>query len=368
MARDDADYGNLYSAPFQQPDCENAASTRKELIDGNALQQELLRLKEEHGRDAWMDDVPMQSRTEWTPQEHSLYKTHQTLANQLRTALEIDQKAGPPDARGERTLLVSYSKGEIGMGRRVASYPSMQHCPSPLRRALLRKTYHDVDMVSAHPTLMLQVVRKMVEARAIRWSGALNKLVEYAELDDNRFPAGRLPMLQRIAEHFGINRASAKEVCKPLVLRVLNGGQVRAWCEEMGIAMPAVEQADLRDLTEVARIVREAFFAMLERDHPGRLESLQEMVKAKLRDEHERQVQDARRKRERPPQPKSEAAIERAMFSACMFELEASVLDCIDVHLREQGWTVASLVYDGVSAPRSNRPWSGRFVLPLICP
>ena len=33
-------------------------------------------------------------------------------------------------------------------------------------------------------------------------------------------------------------------------------------------------QADLRDLAEVARIVRGAFFAMLERDHPGALQTL----------------------------------------------------------------------------------------------
>ena len=59
-------------------------------------------------------------------------------------------------------------------------------------------------------------------------------------------PVGRMPLLLRVAEHFGIHRSVAKDVCKMLVLRVLNGGSVVAWCREMGIDAPAEEQADLR--------------------------------------------------------------------------------------------------------------------------
>lgn len=106
---------------------------------------------------------------------------------------------------------------------------------------------------------MLQVVRKMVQAGALEWSDALNKLVGYAELDAAGKPAGRMPLLLRVADHFGIDRGVAKDLCKTLVLRVLNGGQVAAWCRDMDIAMPEGEpQRDLEDLEEVARIVRHA--------------------------------------------------------------------------------------------------------------
>ena len=37
------------------------------------------------------------------------------------------------------------------------------------------------------------------------------------------------------------------------------------------------------------------------------------------------------------------------MFSQCIFELEDRVLSCIDRKLRELGWEVASLIFDGVS-------------------
>jgi hypothetical protein len=65
----------------------------------------------------------------------------------------------------------------------------MQHCPSALRCALCRTRYHDVDIVSCHPTLMLQVVMKMVAVGAIEWCDALDKLKEYAALDDDGVPA-----------------------------------------------------------------------------------------------------------------------------------------------------------------------------------
>ena len=79
----------------------------------------------------------------------------------------------------------------------------MQSCPSALRRKLCRALYHDIDIVSCHPTLMLQVVRKMVVAGALQWRDELNKLVEYAELDTTGVPVGRMPLLLRVAEHFG---------------------------------------------------------------------------------------------------------------------------------------------------------------------
>ena len=40
-------------------------------------------------------------------------------------------------------------------------------------------------------------------------------------------------------------------------------------------------------------------------------------------------------------------AIRRTVFSLCVFELEDSILDVIDRSLKRDGWTVASLQFDG---------------------
>ena len=74
-------------------------------------------------------------------------------------------------------------------------------------------------------------------------------------------------------------------------------------------------------------------------------------VQAVLRDKHARKVQHARSTGSAEPQPPSGVACERTMFSHCIFELEDLVLDCIDRKLRELGWTVASLIFDGVRSP-----------------
>ena len=119
---------------------------------------------------------------------------------------------------------------------------------------------------------------------------------------------------KEIAKYFGIDESVAKDVAKTLVLRVLNGGSVTAWCREMGIDAPTEDQADLRDLAEVARIVRDAFFAKLEREQPGALTTLKASVAATLRDAHQRRVQDAQRKGEAPPQPLGAAAHDRGQL------------------------------------------------------
>ena len=351
----------LFTEPFCQG--EDAAgvgspNVRVELIPDRALQREMSRLQKRFDSGAWMDAESPATRVAWSADQRAAYRRHLSTTNALNVAKAIDREAEPVnEATGLRELHVAYGKNSLDLGRRTASAPSMQNCPSTLRRALCRTLYHDIDIVSCHPTLMLQVVRKMVRADALGWSDALDKLVEYAELGADGEPAGRMPMLLRIAAHFGIDPGVAKDVCKMLVLRVLNGGQVEAWCREMGIAVPEGEpQRDLEDLAEVSRIVREAFFAMMERDKPGSLARLRDRIWRLMQDKHGRRVLDAKRKGEVPPQPPSVAQRERTMFSLCIFNLEDTILDCIDKKLRMLGWIVASLIYDGVSCSHLLQP------------
>jgi hypothetical protein len=55
----------------------------------------------------------------------------------------------------------------------------------------------------------------------------------------------------------------------------------------------------------------------------------------------QRELANARRKA-------SAVAIKRSVFSSCCFQLEDSALGVVDKHFRDNGWTVASLIFDGL--------------------
>ena len=291
----DEDYGDLFTA--HNTDTTDAGDMRYEKINAARLDSELTRLR--HFRN--------------TLNSATLTDANARELRCLQVLEAIDSTALRVDNDGIRRLCVVYSKRK-GIGRRTASYPSMQSCPSSLRPLLQRFYYHDIDMANCHPSLMIQVAEKMGKRAEIP------KLVEYVNNRD--------AMLQRIADHFKVVKSS----CKFAVLRVLNGGSVAEWCKEMGLpASTNVKQRDLDDLTEEARVIRRSFFAMIDRDHsPGTLSSLREQVRAV-------KGKDA-----------SNVSIDRAVFSHCMFEVEDSVLDVIDRYFREHGWDVGSLIYDGM--------------------
>ena len=60
-------------------------------------------------------------------------------------------------------------------------------------------------MVSCHPTLMLQVVRKMVASGAIQWSAALNKLADKATPYMAEYATRSTPYIIRYKEYVNQN-------------------------------------------------------------------------------------------------------------------------------------------------------------------
>ena len=158
---------------------------------------------------------------------------------------------------------------------------------------------------------MVQVADKMgVRAR-------IPKLIEYVEHRD--------AVLQRIAVHFGVEPGVAKYA----VLIVLNGGSVLTWIKDIGLQPGFDPHVDLRDLEDEALIVRDAFFSMTERDHPGAIEKLKQYARA------------------RKGSGVANAAINRSVFSHCIFEVEDKLLEVVDEYFRSNGWGVDTLSYDG---------------------
>jgi len=145
------------------------------------------------------------------------------------------------------------------------------------------------------------------------------------------------------------------------VLRVLNGGAITTWVNDPAVGCIRGKdepQADLRDLEEEARVVRETFFSMDQfKDHVAALrkeltaaantkvQTAEAKVRASsgasARERAQRELGNARRKASRQ-------AIERSLFSACTFELEDMVLDAIDKHFQSIGLVVSSLQFDGL--------------------
>ena len=115
---------------------------RVELFDDRALQHELSRLKAQYNGSVWMDSVLKPMRAAWDAGQQAAYARHLRSSSALATAKAIDRETEPPDERGVRKLDVIYGKNSLGLGRRTASAPSMQHCPKELRRELCRERYH----------------------------------------------------------------------------------------------------------------------------------------------------------------------------------------------------------------------------------
>ena len=260
---------------------------------------------------------------------------------------KADQMALPRPKEGEPTptvryLVVTYSKRR-SMGRRTASHPSMQHCPSGLRPLLVMHFYQDVDIASCHPTLMLQVALKMKVPAA-----RLERLRQYVE-------GQRGAMLEDIATFYGVHA----KLCKYGVLRVLNGGSWEAWVKDAECTQNADQPHPyLLELSDISKLVRDAFLRMPEfKDRIAALkEELRTCAAAKVaKAQAQRTAASTPEARRQADQTLSRAcakatahAIERSVFSHCMFELEDAVLATIDTHFEENGWTVASLIFDGL--------------------
>jgi len=112
----DCDYGDLFTAPFDA----DSDDVRYEKTNDADLQKELTRLRR------IKNTLHGQTRTP------SIEQDLRRLA-----VLEAIDGAAEPEVSGIRRLCVVYGKRR-SIGRRTASYPSMQSCPSALRPLLQR--------------------------------------------------------------------------------------------------------------------------------------------------------------------------------------------------------------------------------------
>jgi hypothetical protein len=221
----------------------------------------------------------------------------------------------------------------------MASHPSMQSCPSRLRPRLVRRFYHDVDMANCHPTLMVQVAAQMgLPATAVE---VLREYVEQRPL-----------MLDRIGEHYGVLAGRAKYA----VLRVLNGGSIGAWERDAEVIRNRGEpQGDLRALESEAAEVQSAFFRKYQSEASALKAEIGEAARIAVTSAKRHlelaapgQREEAGRRFNSAKLKASARAIDRSVFSLCIFELEDTILTVIDEYLQNRGVVVSSLQFDGL--------------------
>lgn len=111
------------------------------------------------------------------------------------------------------TRKVSYKPSSHGIGRVYADMGlSLQLFPKRIRHTLSSKLYHDIDMVNAHPILMLHLCGEN------QWPAPM--LQQY--VDNREF------ILESIMHDFGVTRKQAKE----LMLRLMYGGALTKWMQD----------------------------------------------------------------------------------------------------------------------------------------
>ena len=293
-----------------------AEGVRVEMIDGQALVRESKRL---------------QAQTTRTKRDQRTLKWVEAA---------IRHASRPTDDSTVWTLIVQYSKRH-SIGRRSATHPSAQLCPTTLRPMIYSAFYHDIDLESCHPSLMLQVSQKMGVQH-----DHLAPLHEYVH-------GGRAVMLASIGEFYGVHPS----VCKYAILRVLNGGSWEAWCRDAECPQNSLTpHPTLLDFTEISRVVRVAFFKMFRNRASAIQEELRCAGMARLKSAESRCSAATTSTSSRAMAMKAicnakakltKTAPDRSRFSLCIFELEDAVLDCIVGHFEANGWTVASLIFDG---------------------
>lgn len=113
------------------------------------------------------------------------------------------------------TKITEYRQAAHGKGRLYADgTPSIQGFSAWIRNALAEGLYHDIDMVNCHPVFLHSLCN--------RNSWACPQLTHYIE--------NREYVLKDIVQVVICTRSDAKE----LMLRLMFGGKIRTWLEDLG--------------------------------------------------------------------------------------------------------------------------------------
>ena len=253
--------------------------------------------------------------------------------SRLQWCEALERKASQtPDEHGLRWNLVKY-RVKYGVGREVASWPSIQACERRLREEIFSSIMHDWDIVSCHFFLSEAVVvglLKLDPEATIPTIWKYNRACE-EDLRTGRGKEGNT-FLKPIAEWYDVTVSEAKMGCHILH----NQGTVQTWLQkelDPPKDVPDHHPVDVTNLMGEAVTLRRLFI-----QHADKLFGREafEALKAKLLVE-------------RPDDGnlKSRDGMERSIFGYCMQHLEKTATAIAMKASTEFGQPPITRIYDG---------------------
>ena len=249
------------------------------------------------------------------------------------------ERVGLPYAGAVRLMRVSYFRPGLGRGRRYArangpyydlptvgrrqSSLSAQGCPRSLRGFLYSSFCSDLDVVNAHPHLILWLGTRLGAKRT-------DALRDYV--------TRRNEWIDEVAAFHKLPSGSSRDLVKRLILRLCYGGAYNAWLRDVGLDVNERKSPRVLSLDADVRTIRAALFASP--DWSEECEALRAHVIST------RGVQGA--------------ALERSVFSHVIQRFEDDALTLAETVAKNFGIRVLALCHDGLIVVRHERV--GQFV------
>ena len=237
--------------------------------------------------------------------------------------LERDAESLSEDANGMKWKPTFYGR-RMPIGRLTATGSSMQPMPNLLRQWLYRGLLHDLDLVNAHPTILLGFAKMH---RPQTWQRDVPVLVEYV--------GSRHDFLDRIVRWYGL---PSRDFAKTAILVVINGGDLRYWRTKVKSPVSPLKP----DLPELGALRAEALWI---RDSIVFVESFFAPLLPPLLD----RLHVVKRRVTR-----TEEEHKRSALSYVLGHVESMALEAACLVLEQHGFVLTSLIFDG--GPTTHNP------------
>ena len=208
---------------------------------------------------------------------------------------------------GGRRYSIGEFQDEMGSAKKI-SY-SLQGMYGILRRFLIGKWCHDIDIVNCIPTILIQIAEQ--DQVPYRYRETLGFYIMH-----------RQQCLEEIMEH----HACTKEDAKDAVIRTYNGGTFKKWADDCSITLNKSEPCPfLEDLKEEIEGMKSHMFA---------LPKYKVIRNACLKLKSDKSI--------------DQAASDRSAFATICFKKEDEILQAMEQSINNDGWRSETLIYDGI--------------------
>ena len=208
---------------------------------------------------------------------------------------------------GGRRYSIGDFSDEMGTAKKI-SY-SLQGMYGILRRFLIGRWCHDIDIVNCIPTILIQIAEE--DGVPLQFRETLGYYI-----------MNRQDCLDEIMDHHGCSKEDAKEA----VIRIYNGGSFKKWALDCCITMNKMEPAPfLEDLKAEIDEMKKHMLSL------PKYESIRTAC-MKL-DSNKRIDKDAS---------------DRSAFATICFKREDEILQAIEESVVNDGWRTETLIYDGI--------------------